>query len=150
MTSSRSVQAPWVCSTRACPAMPRRTTNPPTRPVRCCVAPTRKMMRHKITIRTFACATLMALHAPWFVSAPVSQPAPVISKAQKIDPQKQVAVIDSVVAVVNDDVITRQELNERLRVVIGQLQKQGTPLPAPDVLEREMRARTISDMRRGE
>ena len=104
------------------------------------------MMMHKITIRTFACATLMALHAPCVVSAPVSQPAPVISKAQKIDPQKQVAVIDSVVAVVNDDVITRQELNERLRVVIGQLQKQGTPLPAPDVLERQMLERMITDM----
>ncbi|MCR4299212.1 MAG: peptidylprolyl isomerase [Gallionella sp.] len=66
--------------------------------------------------------------------------------AQKIDPQKQVAVIDSVVAVVNDDVITRQELNERLRVVIGQLQKQGTPLPAPDVLEKQMLERMITDM----
>ena len=76
----------------------------------------------------------------------MSQPAPVISKAQKIDPQKQVAVIDSVVAVVNDDVITRQELNERLRVVIGQLQKQGTPLPAPDVLEKQMLERMITDM----
>ena len=104
------------------------------------------MMMHKITIRAFACATFMALHAPCVVSAPVSQPAPVMNKAQKIDPQGQVAVIDSVVAVVNDDVITRQELNERLRVVIGQLQKQGTPLPAPDVLEKQMLERMITDM----
>src|SRR3989338_9061531 len=104
------------------------------------------MMMHKITIRAFACATFMALHAPCVVSAPVSQPAPVMNKAQKIDPQGQVAVIDSVVAVVNDDVITRQELNERLRVVIGQLQKQGTPLPAPEVLERQILERMITDM----
>ena len=101
---------------------------------------------HKITVPALACATLMALHAPYVVSAPVSQPASVMSRANKIDPQKQVAVIDSVVAVVNDDVITRQELNERLRVVIGQLQKQGTPLPAPEVLERQMLERMITDM----
>ena len=103
-------------------------------------------MMHKITVPVFACATFMALHAPCVVSAPVSQPAPVMSKTNKIDPQKQVAVIDSVVAVVNDDVITRQELNERLRVVIGQLQKQGTPLPAPEVLERQILERMITDM----
>ncbi|HUW26718.1 MAG TPA: peptidylprolyl isomerase [Gallionella sp.] len=69
-----------------------------------------------------------------------------MSKINEIDPQQQVAVIDSVVAVVNDDVITRQELNERLRVAIGQLQKQGTPLPAPEVLERQILERMITDM----
>ena len=65
---------------------------------------------------------------------------------KKIDPQKQVAVIDSVVAVVNDDVITRQELDTRLRLVVRQLQKQGTPLPAPDVLEKQMLERMITDL----
>ena len=101
---------------------------------------------HKITVPALACATFVALYAPYVVGAPVSQPASAINKANKIDPQKQVAVIDSVVAVVNDDVITRQELNERLRVVIGQLQKQGTPLPAPEVLERQILERMITDM----
>ncbi|MDO8811197.1 MAG: peptidylprolyl isomerase [Gallionella sp.] len=55
-------------------------------------------------------------------------------------------MIDSVVAVVNDDVITRQELDDRLRLVIRQLQKQGTPLPAPDALEKQILERMISDM----
>lgn len=104
------------------------------------------MMMPKITVPALACATFMALYAPYVVSAPVSQPAPVMGKTNEIDPQKQVAVIDSVVAVVNDDVITRQELNERLRVVIGQLQKQGTPLPAPEVLEKQILERMITDM----
>jgi peptidyl-prolyl cis-trans isomerase SurA len=63
-----------------------------------------------------------------------------------VDPQKQVAVIDSVVAVVNDDVITRRELEDRLRVVVRQLQKQGTPLPASDVLEKQVLERMIGDM----
>src|SRR4030067_1685512 len=62
------------------------------------------------------------------------------------DPQQQAGVIDSVVAVVNDDVITRHELDDHLRVVVRQLQKQGTPLPAPDVLERQILERMITDM----
>ncbi len=63
-----------------------------------------------------------------------------------LDPQKQVAVIDWVVAVVNDDVITRKELDGRLRVVVQQLQKQGTPLPPPEVLEKQILERMITDM----
>jgi len=45
------------------------------------------------------------------------------------DPQQQIAPIDRIVAVVNDDVITRHELDERLDNVMKQLQKQGTSLP---------------------
>jgi peptidyl-prolyl cis-trans isomerase SurA len=66
--------------------------------------------------------------------------------APQMDPQKQVAVIDSVVAVVNDDVITRLELSERLRIVMRQLQKQGTPLPAPEALEKQVLERMVIDM----
>ena len=47
---------------------------------------------------------------------------------------------------VNDDVITRSELDDRLRVVVRQLQKQGTPLPAPEVLETQILERMITDM----
>jgi len=65
---------------------------------------------------------------------------------QKTDPQKQVAMIDSVVAVVNDDVITRRELVDQLRMAIRQLQKQGTPLPDPEVLEKQTLERMIGDM----
>lgn len=66
--------------------------------------------------------------------------------AEQIDPQMQVATIDAVVAVVNDDVITRHELDERLRAVIAQLKKQGTPLPEQGVLEKQILERMISDM----
>lgn len=86
------------------------------------------------------CCALLVLQNAY--GADVSQK----TNPQKLDSQKQVAVIDSVVAVVNDDVITRQELNDRLRVVVRQLQKQGTPLPAPEVLEKQILERMISDM----
>ena len=82
---------------------------------------------------------------------PQAKPAKAVAKAgnlqsDKPDPQQQVAVIDSVVAVVNDDVITRYELDDRLRTVVRQLQKQGTPLPASGVLERQLLERMINDM----
>ena len=64
----------------------------------------------------------------------------------KLDPQQQVAKIDAVVAVVNDDVITGYELDARVRDVVRQLRKQDTPLPAADVLERQILERMITDM----
>ncbi len=63
-----------------------------------------------------------------------------------IDPQNQVATIDAVIAVVNDDVITRHELDERMSTVISQLKKQGTPLPEPQVLEKQILERMIAEM----
>jgi peptidyl-prolyl cis-trans isomerase SurA len=62
------------------------------------------------------------------------------------DPQQQVGDIDSIVAVVNDDVITRYELDDRVREVVRQLLKQDTPLPTKDVLEKQILERMITDM----
>lgn len=86
-------------------------------------------------------STALICCAALFAAYPVRAAEP-----HKPDPQAQVAIIDSVVAVVNDDVITRNELDDRLRTVIGQLQKQGTPLPAPDVLEKQILERMITDL----
>jgi peptidyl-prolyl cis-trans isomerase SurA len=52
---------------------------------------------------------------------------------------------DYIVAVVGDSVITRNELRARLAAALRQLEKQGTPLPPQDVLERQMLERMIMD-----
>jgi peptidyl-prolyl cis-trans isomerase SurA len=52
---------------------------------------------------------------------------------------------DRIVAVVNDEVITLHELRTRLDFAVTQLQKQGTPLPPRDELERQMLERLIMD-----
>ncbi len=52
---------------------------------------------------------------------------------------------DRIVAVVGTDVITYVELRNRLATALKQLQKQGTPLPPQDVLERQMLERLIMD-----
>ena len=64
---------------------------------------------------------------------------------EKTNPQKQIAPIDRIVAVVNDDVITRHELDDRLGTVVKQLQKQGTSLPAPEALEKQILERMVID-----
>lgn len=83
----------------------------------------------------------------WVLLMLLACPASAHAAPQKnTDPQKQVMPIDQIVAVVNDDVITRLELDSRLDLVARQLQKQGTTLPAPDVLEKQLLERMISDM----
>lgn len=52
---------------------------------------------------------------------------------------------DRIVAVVNDEVITLHELRTRLDFTVAQLQKQGTPLPPRDTLEKQMLERLIMD-----
>ncbi|MDP1593630.1 MAG: peptidylprolyl isomerase [Gallionella sp.] len=82
-----------------------------------------------------------------FLSAALLAASPVLAAEQQtIDPQQQVAMIDSVAAVVNDDVITRHELDVRLNTIISQLRKQGTPLPEAGVLEKQVLERMITEM----
>ncbi|MBL8405944.1 MAG: peptidylprolyl isomerase, partial [Dechloromonas sp.] len=52
---------------------------------------------------------------------------------------------DRIVAVVGSDVITYVELRNRLAAALKQLEKQGTPLPPRDILERQMLERLIMD-----
>ena len=65
------------------------------------------------------------------------------SAAAQNAPRPRVVLIDRIVAVVNEDVITRRDLDDRIRVVSMQLKQQGTPAPAPDVLEKQVLDRMI-------
>ncbi|MGA8147121.1 MAG: peptidylprolyl isomerase [Gallionellaceae bacterium] len=64
---------------------------------------------------------------------------------KSIAPQKP-ELIDKIVAIVNDDVITRHELDDKIDTVVHQLKKQGTALPAPEVLEKQILDRMVMDM----
>lgn len=59
--------------------------------------------------------------------------------------QQQVLKVDRIVAVVDQSVITEKELTDRIRIVTSQLEKQGTQVPSPDVLEKQILERLISD-----
>ena len=60
--------------------------------------------------------------------------------------QPSAVLIDSIAAVVNDDVITRYELDDRLQTVKEQLQKQGTSLPDAEMLKKQLLERMIIDL----
>jgi len=62
--------------------------------------------------------------------------------AQK-PPASRIVLLDRIVAVVNDQVITRRDLDERVTALLTQLRQQGTPLPPRDVLEKQVLERMI-------
>jgi peptidyl-prolyl cis-trans isomerase SurA len=56
------------------------------------------------------------------------------------------AAVDQIAVVVNDDVITRHEVDSYLDKIKQQLKTQGTPLPAAKELEKQVLERMIIDM----
>lgn len=57
----------------------------------------------------------------------------------------EVVKLDRIVAIVDQTVITEQELESRIRTVTAQLTKQGTELPAENILRRQILERLIAD-----
>ena len=56
---------------------------------------------------------------------------------------RRVVLLDRIVAVINDQVITRRDLDERMKTVSLQMQRQGTPMPPQDALEKQVLERLI-------
>jgi len=65
-----------------------------------------------------------------------------LAQGQKPRP---IVVLDRIVAVVNDEVVTRNDLEERVSLAFAQLRRQGTPPPPRDVLEKQLLDRIIND-----
>lgn len=66
------------------------------------------------------------------------------SAAKNTPPAKHAIVaVDHIVAVVNEDVITRFELDDRLNRVTRQLERQKIPLPPRNILERQLLERLV-------
>jgi peptidyl-prolyl cis-trans isomerase SurA len=56
-----------------------------------------------------------------------------------------IVLVDSIVAVVNSEVITSREVAERVKTVTQLLRQKGTPLPPSDVLQKQVLERMIMD-----
>ena len=69
---------------------------------------------------------------------------PSLAAAQARKPVAPIA-IDRVIVVLNDEVITQNELRDRLANVERQLRQRGTPLPPREVLEKQLLERLIVD-----
>jgi len=54
--------------------------------------------------------------------------------------------LDHIVAVVNDEVIPRQELVKRYGEIVRNLSRQNTPLPPREVLEKQLLERMVTEL----
>ncbi|MFN8752042.1 MAG: peptidylprolyl isomerase [Betaproteobacteria bacterium] len=77
---------------------------------------------------------------PCFPFAAAAVLVSLFSAGHAADPKR----LDRVVAVVNNEVITRLELDEQVRIASRQLLRQGTPLPQQQLLERQLLERMIT------
>ena len=108
-------------------------------------------MIHAASIRLLAAALVAAsLGALAQTPAPSAPSAPAAPAAGRLATQlsttpSRIVPVDRIVAVVNDDVITQNDLNERVGMVVRQLQRQGGELPPSDALSRQILERMIND-----
>ena len=84
----------------------------------------------------------MSMRIPWAVL--LSSLALPVMAAQDNPKRHDTLLLDRVVAVVNSEVVTRIDLDEQVKVARQQLKRQGTPLPASDVLERQLLERLVT------
>ncbi len=95
---------------------------------------------------TFAFGILAAGLAAFALSAALAQ-----APASRLEPKlgtapSRIVPVDRIVAVVNDQVITQNELAERVALVVRQLQRQGGQLPPADVLQGQILERMVNDL----
>ncbi len=98
------------------------------------------------TIRPFL--RLLALAAALAAAAAAAQQAPASRLDTRLSPPaaQGVVPVDRIVAVVNDEVITANELAERTRLVAGQLRNAGGQVPPAETLQRQVLERMINDL----
>ena len=89
-------------------------------------------------------ALAFAANLGWGTGAAVAQ-ADKLTPALAGKPRERVILADRIVAVVNDEIVTLRELEERIRIVTGQLRRQNVPLPPDDVLQTQVLERVIVD-----
>ena len=89
---------------------------------------------------TIAFAQQRSGSAPAAAAATAAQPA-----ARAASSGDRSVLIDRVVAVVNDEALTQYDINEQKRVVLGQMKTANVTPPSPDVLEKQLLDRLITE-----
>ena len=79
-----------------------------------------------------------------FIQALAASPPPTADPSSATG-KAPIEQLDHIIAVVNDDIITRHELDERYDRAVQQLESRKTPLPPHDVLEKQILERMIND-----
>jgi peptidyl-prolyl cis-trans isomerase SurA len=86
-----------------------------------------------------------------FIFAGLAAAALAAQAQTRLDPNlspapSRIVSVDRIVAIVNDQVITQNDLAERVNLVVKQLQRAGGQLPSSDVLSRQILERMINDL----
>jgi peptidyl-prolyl cis-trans isomerase SurA len=92
-----------------------------------------------------ACLGTLSL-ATWAQQAPAPAPAPGRLDTRLNTTPSRIVPVDRIVAVVNDEVITQNDLTERVSLVVRQLQRQGGQLPPAEALSKQILERMITDL----
>ena len=97
--------------------------------------------------RHVAVAVVASLAVPAYaqLAPPRSAPAAQLRTAPSTPSVDREVLLDRVIAVVNDEAITQHDLNEQRIAVLVQLRESKVPPPAPDVLERQVLERMITE-----
>ncbi|MGZ5570964.1 MAG: peptidylprolyl isomerase [Usitatibacter sp.] len=91
------------------------------------------------------------LAALGFAAAAFAQSPPAPTASPRLDTRlattpSRIIPVDRIVAVVNDEVITGNDLSDRVNLVVHQFQRQGGQLPSADALSRQILERMINDL----
>jgi peptidyl-prolyl cis-trans isomerase SurA len=76
-------------------------------------------------------------------SAPQSAPAP--AAARSASSKSRVEAVDSIAAVVNSEIITNREIDDRMAMVASRMKSQNITPPPPDALRKQLLERMIVD-----
>ena len=68
-----------------------------------------------------------------------------LTLSSRLQAARDIVELDHIIAVVNDEVITRQDLDRRVAMVVKQLESRKTEVPPSAVLEKQLLERMIND-----
>jgi len=86
----------------------------------------------------------LSAEAPAKADAPLKSEAPAkAEESAKAEPVKTGKLLDRVVAIVNDGVVSQSDLDEQTAMIVDRLREQKTPLPPEDVLHKQVLDRLV-------
>ncbi len=80
----------------------------------------------------------------WIAGLIIALSATTASAQGAAKPGRRVLAVDRIVVIVNDDVVTKLDLAEQIKLTADMLRRQGTPMPPADILEKQVLERMIA------